>query len=226
MFRLRRVSSLVPLSRIEQLGMFLNRITGYHHVEGRKHLVLVKETEMNYAKESLQRSKQVYEETIEDRKRVQKDLAALYQRQDTWTETDINLLAELAKKDRLLDSSETQSKLNFRQASAAFDKAQAEYLSQLRERYVEEQMYSDKIRSANTYWTFGLISTHFLIFMLVQLWFEPRKKDQLRKEISDAIENVAQADRDLLKALTEQMTPKVEFRQPPKDFWPLVCAVF
>ncbi|KAJ3080862.1 sensitivity to high expression protein she9 [Quaeritorhiza haematococci] len=78
-------------------------------------------------------------------------------------------------------------------------------ISEIRERYIEEQLYSDKIRRASTWWTWGLISIHLTIFIMLNLFVEPRKRARFRSELADLIETRASADRDALRAEFDQV---------------------
>ncbi len=63
----------------------------------------------------------------------------------------------------------------------------------MRERYIEEQMFSDKIRSASTMWTYGLILTHLGLFCAVQFWVEPKKKTALVDEVARVVQRSVDA---------------------------------
>lgn len=70
----------------------------------------------------------------------------------------------------------------------------------MRERYIAEHMYSEKVRSASTWWTWGLITTHFVLFVLVQTIFEPRKKRALTSDILDIVQRAADKEMDVFQS--------------------------
>ncbi|KAL2914491.1 sensitivity to high expression protein she9 [Polyrhizophydium stewartii] len=183
------------VDRVHAASVMLNRLTGYDSVEMRKQRVAEKDETLNLIKEDARRAKVHYEETIDDRRRVQRELNSLLQRKDTWSDTDITRFTELYRKDLALEQLESTAQGSYKLATEMFEKAQVEYLAEIRERYVEEQLYSDKIRQASTWWTWGLITTHFLIFIAVQFVVEPRKKEALKKEVASIIRETSERDR-------------------------------
>lgn len=106
------------------------------------------------------------------------------------------------RKDLSLEQTESDAQQQYKNATDAFEKTQAEYLSEIRERYIEEQLYSDKIRQASNWWTWGLITTHFVLFMTVQFVVEPRKKKLLKEDMASIIEVTSERDR---KEFTRQV---------------------
>lgn len=109
-----------------------------------------------------------------------------------------------------MDSIETKMKIRYKNATNAFEVAQADYLTEMRERYIEEQMFSDRIKSASTWWTWGLISTHFLLFMLIQFYVEPRKKQDLKDQMISIMTSAAEQDRANIVQTIESLLAKHE----------------
>ncbi|OAJ44000.1 hypothetical protein BDEG_27302 [Batrachochytrium dendrobatidis JEL423] len=177
------------------LAALLNRFTGYDKVELRKSRVDEKDKALIRFKADAGQAKLQYEETIDERRRTQKELNSLLQRKDSWLDMDITRFTELYRKDLSLEQSETAAQGSYKLATEQFEKAQVEYLSEIRERYVEEQLYSDKIRQASTWWTWGLISTHFVIFIAIQFYVEPKKKEALKRDMTAIILETSKHDR-------------------------------
>ncbi|KAJ3350520.1 sensitivity to high expression protein she9, partial [Kappamyces sp. JEL0680] len=142
-------------------------------------------------------TKLAYESVIEARRAIQKDLDVLKDRKSTLE--DITRLTDLYKQQLSLEVKEKECKDTYKAATDTFEKAQMEYLNEMRERYVEEQMYSDKIRRASTWWTWGLITTNMIIFLTIQLVVEPKRKRDLRNQLLEMIEATSQHDRVLLE---------------------------
>jgi sensitive to high expression protein 9 len=134
-----------------QAGLALNEVTGYKAVEERKEAVLLKDKQLDLVKNAFREAKSHYEALIEARRRMQKDLDALKDRKSTLE--DIHLLTDLYKKQLGLEVEEKDAKVKYKNATDDFERIQIEYMTEMRERYVEEQMYSDKIRRASTWWT-------------------------------------------------------------------------
>lgn len=73
-------------------------------------------------------------------------------------------------------------------------------------------MFSDRIKSASTWWTVGLISTHFLLFCMIQFWVEPKKKEALKTQMGEMIISSAETDRRIFADLVQGLLEKVESR--------------
>lgn len=191
---------------------FLNRVTGFHSVEERKNEVILKDEILQEAKLNANQTKKSYDLHVEDRLKCQKDLNALMQRKDSWNEGDITSFTELYRKDLSFELHEEELKSRYKNAARLFDGAQEDYLAAMRERYVEEQMFSEKVRSASNMWTWGLILTHLILFTTVNFFVEPRKKRQLKQDVGEMI--LASADTNylriaaILEHLSADATPK------------------
>ncbi|KAI9101999.1 mitochondrial distribution and morphology family 33, partial [Phlyctochytrium arcticum] len=160
----------------------LNTATGYSVVQECKNRVNAKDAALNTARERSDVAKRAYESMIDERRKCQRELNSLLQRKDSWLDSDITRFTELYRKDLNMEQSEVQAKQEYKDSIESFERCHREYLNEIRERYIEEQLYSDKIRRASTWWTWGLISLHFALFVVVQLFVEPRKRRLLKEE--------------------------------------------
>jgi sensitive to high expression protein 9 len=100
-----------------------------------------------------------------------------------------------------LENIEAIRKAEYKESTSNFEAAQADYLTEMRERYIEEQMFSDRIKSASTWWTWGLISTHLFLFVMIQFYVEPKKKLDLQDNMKRIITETAEAERKYLNTL-------------------------
>lgn len=55
-------------------------------------------------------------------------------------------------------------------------------------RCLQEQAWSDKIRRASTWWTWGLMGLHFASFVAVYTFLEPRKRQALTDAVSSMLQ--------------------------------------
>ncbi|KAJ3037451.1 sensitivity to high expression protein she9 [Rhizophlyctis rosea] len=188
----------------------LNTATGYSVVQDCKNRVLAKDAELNAARERSDQAKTTYERTIEERRKCQKELNSLLQRKDSWLDTDITRFTELYRRDLNLEQSETTAKQDYKAAIENFERCHREYLNEIRERYIEEQLYSDKIRRASTWWTWGLISLHFTLFIVLQLFVEPRKRANLERDVLTFIQETSEKDKASFQTqMREELEPVV-----------------
>lgn len=157
----------------------VNVISGYDQVLAKKALVAEKDMILKNSKANLKASKLNYTNHFENRVKTQKELHSLLQRQSSWSSTDLLHFTNLYKKDLDLDQSLSKLKLDLDSASDSFETAHSEYLNELRERYATECLVSDKVKSLSNLFTIGLLTFHISLFLFVQLYLEPRKKEGL-----------------------------------------------
>ena len=155
----------------------------------RKSSVQEKDQALQASRGCLKAAKLEYESTMESRLAVQKEIHSLLQRQNAWTGSDVQRFTDLYKRDLDLEQSETRAKTEYKSASDEFERSHQDYLNEIRERYIEEQLYSDKIRRASTWWTWGLITCHLTLFLVIQLFVEPRKRQALLEQLSLKIQD-------------------------------------
>ncbi|KAJ3217499.1 WD repeat-containing protein 27 [Dinochytrium kinnereticum] len=171
---------------IPQTSELINRVTGYSDIEERKKVVRDKDLELATKRKVLEQSKRTYESSIDDRRKCQKEINSLLQRKDAWIDTDVIRFTELYRKDMALEQTENQAKQAYKTASEDFE-------IQIRERYIDEQLFSDKIRKASTWWTMGLITLHLFIFVAINLR-EPGKTRRSHMEIQNLIKATVEAE--------------------------------
>ena len=167
----------------------VNHISGYDQVVAKKALVAHKDSILQQSISLLKASKLNYTNHFEDRLKTQKEIHSLLQRQSSWSSSDLIHFTNLYKKDLDLDQSLTKLKLELDQASESFDSAHADYLNELRERYATECLVSDKVKSLSTIFTIGLLSFHISLFLIVQMYIEPKKKEELIRHLRDAVQS-------------------------------------
>ncbi|KAJ3288654.1 sensitivity to high expression protein she9 [Blyttiomyces sp. JEL0837] len=171
---------------LSQVSHVFNTITGYSHVERRKKKVQEIDEGLNAARKHVASTKREYESVIDERRKCQREINSLLQRKDTWLDTDVVRFTELYRKDLMLEQEESNAKSQFSLANEKFDQLHSDFLTEVRERYIEEQLYSDKIRQASTWWTMGLISFHLILFMVINLR-EPYKTRRAQKLMTDSV---------------------------------------
>jgi sensitive to high expression protein 9 len=182
-------------------GSTLNKVTGYDLVQERKNRVLEKDKDVIQKREEFKLAKEEYERLIELGKQMQRDLDHLRERKRIQSIDDINQITKLYESLLSLESQEKEAKLKYQKATEGFEKAQVEYLNEMRERYVEEQMFSDKIRQTSTWWTWGLISTHLFLFLVINLIIEPRKRRKLKQEMQELVQEASIKEQEMIETL-------------------------
>ncbi|KAJ3116916.1 sensitivity to high expression protein she9 [Nowakowskiella sp. JEL0407] len=192
--------------QFQQLPSLLNTITGFDSVEHLKSRVNEKDLELKEKKLKLDQVKQEFEQIIDARRVCQMEMNSLLQRKHSWVEGDADRLGELHRRELSLEQAEKKSKIDNLTAAEAFDRCHVEYLSEIRERYIEEQLFSDKIRKASTFWTWGLIGLQIVIFIVLTFIVEPYKRRRFERELTEilhqtSIKNAQQAAETIEKVI-------------------------
>lgn len=186
----------------------INQITGYDSCERLKELVLQKDLEYGQMKEKTNSSRLVYFQTIDERAKCQRELNTLLQRKHVWTEDDVNRFTELYKNEMRLESSETTHRQTMESLDKGLDSLHLDLMNSMRERYQQEQLWSDKIRKMSTYGTFGLLTFNLILFITIQFVFEPRKRKRLLDELLKVIDEKQQQDLAKIQSIFENNQQK------------------
>lgn len=152
-----------------------------------KQKVIDQDAELTNLRKQLDEYKKVYDERISQRSALQKEMNHLLQRKSNWNENDVQRFTELYRNEHRLESEELTAKQQTKAATDRVEEAQVELMNLIRERYIEEQLWSDKIRRASTWYTWILMLVHFLLFLAIQTIFEPRRRERFKEEIQSSM---------------------------------------
>lgn len=92
---------------------------------------------------------------------------------------DLERFTELYRSDHTNEQAEHAAKEQLSQAERTADEAQDQLVRSIFAKYHEEQIWSDKIRRASTWGTWGLMGFNVLLVIVVQLGLEPWKRRRL-----------------------------------------------
>lgn len=162
----------------------LNDVTGYSSIEKLRSSIETLEVDLKQAKENVKSCKQAYTEAIAQRSQLQKEVNELLTRKHDWSPQDLERFTELYRNDLVNEQNEvsTQQKLN--EAEQLVDAIQLKLTQLILTRYHEEQIWSDKIRRASTWGTWGLMGFNIMLFFMATFIVEPWK----RRRMVDAFE--------------------------------------
>ncbi|KAJ2704926.1 sensitivity to high expression protein she9 [Coemansia sp. IMI 203386] len=172
------------------LGKALNQMTGYTRIAELKTSVEESGNEFKIARKELDELKQQYTDTVQQRITNQREINGLLQRKHLWNESDVARFTDLYKDEYQAEGVEQEASKRLKEAEGAVDLKYDMLVSSIRERYHEEQIWSDKIRRASTYGTWAVLFMNILALFLAQAIFEPRKR---RKIIDGVDERLGQA---------------------------------
>ncbi|KAG0166230.1 sensitivity to high expression protein she9 [Apophysomyces sp. BC1015] len=175
-----------PKEALRRASRVLNELTGYNHIEAVKHKVNEQAQMFEATRGMVQEAKVSYEDAIDTRSSTQRGINELLQRKHLWTGEDVTRFTELYRLEHEHSRAETVAKEHYQQCEKKMDREYMELARSIMERYHEEQLWSDKIRSVSTYGTWALMGLNLLLFVAVQTIFEPRK----RKRLTDRFEEL------------------------------------
>lgn len=137
-------------------------------------------------RDQVQVAKKRYELAIATRSSTQRSINELLQRKHLWTGEDVTQFTELYRLEHEHAKEEDHAKEHYHHKEKQMDREYMALARSIMERYHDEQLWSDKIRSVSTYGTWALMVLNLMLFVAVQTVFEPRK----RKRLTDRFEEL------------------------------------
>ncbi|KAI8321249.1 mitochondrial distribution and morphology family 33, partial [Martensiomyces pterosporus] len=187
-------------------GKALNQTTGYDRIADLKSQVDTAGQQFKQARHDLDQIKGKHARTIQNRLANQREINSLLQRKHLWGEDDVARFTGLYRDEHQAEMSERSASRELKETEALVDRRYDELVGAIRERYHEEQIWSDKIRRASTYGTWAVLFMNILALFMAQAIFEPRKR---RKIVAGVDEKLAAAIGEQ-NAMIEQVNESVE----------------
>lgn len=198
-------------STFSQLGAHLNKMTGYEEIEALKKGVveqgsfiqicqgfLLKRRFMNFVEEKIKLTRQAakqaklaYEQAVVQRSNSQREVNELLQRKSLWTDSDVGRFTTLVRQDHLYEQEEARAKAAVDETEAAVEREFTQLMKSILARYHEEQVWSDKIRSASTYGSLAALGLNLIVFILAIVVVEPWKRRRLAQTFEAKIEELS-----------------------------------
>ncbi len=199
----------VAATTFGQLGRELNKVTGYGEIESLKRqvaeqgmlshesfslsliLTATTETRIRIAREAARTAKQELEKAVHERAKSQREVNDLLSRKSSWSDDDVGRFTGLVRQDHLYEQAEARAKAKAVYTEDEVDREFTELMRVILHRYHEEQIWSDKIRSASTYGSLTVIGLNLLIFMLAIMIVEPWKRRRLAQTFEKKVEEMS-----------------------------------
>lgn len=192
--RSRRTADLVRLKLGQSFNLFsgrvsayLNHITGFNAIEKLRENVMDIDRQYLAQRSLLKEASAKYMSTTELRLSYQKELSALLSRKTEWREVDVHKFSQLMTDELLLEQREKVDKQNLADSNEKLDILHDKLMDALRERYQVEHVWSDKIRFISTVGTIVLMAVNLIIFVAVQVLWEPKKRKLLVSDFQQVI---------------------------------------
>ena len=114
----------------------------------------------------------------------------LLQRKSNWTDADVGRFTSLVRQDHLYEQEESRAKSAVNESDDAAEREFSQLLRVILARYHEEQVWSDKIRSASTYGSLAALGLNMLVFIMAIIVVEPWKRRRLAQTFEKKIEEM------------------------------------
>ncbi|CAO3618253.1 unnamed protein product [Cunninghamella blakesleeana] len=190
---------------VRRLSIALNELTGYNQIEKVKQKVQDQAKTFELTRDDVQKSKIKYELAISTRSNTQRNINELLQRKHTWTGDDVTQFTELYRLEHEYAKEEEYAKDQYQRAEKRMDQEYMALARAIMERYHDEQLWSDKIRSISTYGTWALMGLNILLFIAVQTIFEPRKRNKLTDKFEQLLIEKVDEEEQKVQQLTSEM---------------------
>ena len=148
------------------------------------------ENNVTRSRAAVQQANEEYKAAIAQRSASQKEVNELLQRKHSWSGADLERFTSLYRSDHVNEQAEALAHQRLTEAEKEADDARTLLSSSILTRYHEEQIWSDKIRRASTWGTWGIMGFNVLLFIVVQLGLEPWKRRRLVGNFEEKVRSV------------------------------------
>lgn len=152
------------------------------------------EERINACRKAAREAKTAYSEALVQRANSQREVNDLLQRKMTWTVTDVARFTELVPQDHHLQQEEARKKAAADEAEDMVEREFSQLMRLILSRYHEEQVWSDKIRSASTYGSLVALGLNMLVFISAILVVEPWKRRRLVQTFEGKVSELSAAN--------------------------------
>ncbi|KAJ3982799.1 Mdm33 family-domain-containing protein [Lentinula detonsa] len=185
-------------TRLFGLGAELNKVTGYEEIDALKRQVVEQEARIEITRQAARSAKIKHEEAVLRRSKSQREVNDLLHRKSGWTDEDVIRFTSLVREDHILDQEEARAKLAVEEAENAVENEFTELMRSILARYHEEQVWSDKIRSASTYGQLAVLGLNMFVFILAIVLVEPWKRKRLAQTFERKVEELNEKYKEML----------------------------
>uniref|UniRef100_A0A8H7N3P0 Sensitive to high expression protein 9, mitochondrial n=1 Tax=Bionectria ochroleuca TaxID=29856 RepID=A0A8H7N3P0_BIOOC len=199
-------------SRVLTASKTLNEMTGYTSIEAIKADNAALEISLADAQARVRSARQAYKTSNSKRAATQREVTTLLARKESWTPSDLERFTELYRTDHSLEGEVAHAQESLTEAEAEEQSLSQRLNNGILKRYHEEQIWSDRIRRASTWGTWGLMGMNFLLFVVIQFFAEPWKRRRLVKGVVAEEKGLLEEVRSELNALKEALQQRVDER--------------
>lgn len=132
----------------------------------------------------------MHEDAVAQRAASQREVNDLLSRKSTWSDEDVGRFTRLVRQDHIYEQAETRATAAVTGAEDAVEREFSELMRSILARYHEEQVWSDKIRSASTYGSLAVLGLNVLVFVIATVAIEPWKRRRLAQTFERKVEEM------------------------------------
>jgi sensitive to high expression protein 9 len=143
------------------------------------------EVTLETARKTARQAKTAYDQAVADRSTAQRQVNSLLERKHSWTDADVSTFTTLVRTDHASTLAVTTTSVSLKECEMAVDKAFSDLTSAILQRYHEEQVWSDKIRSVATWANIAGFLFNFFIFVIAIAIVEPWKRKRLVERVEE-----------------------------------------
>ncbi|KKF94008.1 hypothetical protein CFO_g3643 [Ceratocystis platani] len=206
-------------SRVVHASETLNVLTGYTPIEAIKMANAQLEKSLAEAQSQVRACRTQYKTMHARRAATQREVTTLLARKDAWSPTDLERFTQLYRTDHEMESQVSQASESLTEAEAEEQSLSTRLNQGILRRYHEEQIWSDRIRRASTWGTWGLMGVNILLFLGLQFIAEPWKRNRLVKGVVAEEKAVLEEVRDrldhVMKTMEENLATAHALAYPP-----------
>ncbi|KAI8150961.1 Sensitive to high expression protein 9-like protein [Colletotrichum sp. SAR 10_65] len=185
-------------TRLLTASTTLNALTGYAPIEAIKHQNTLLEARLASAQDQVRTARHTYKTTNAKRATTQREVTTLLARKETWSPSDLERFTQLYRTDHELEQEVVAASEALTDAEHAEQALGQQLNAGILKRYHEEQIWSDRIRRASTWGTWGLMGVNVLLFLVLQFVAEPWKRKRL-------VRGVVEQEKTVLEGVTAEL---------------------
>ena len=175
---------------IDQTISRVHQLSGYQAIGDLKKAVRQAEQQYNQTREQLTYVKTEYLTLISSRTQLQRDMNTLLQRKHTWLPEDVTNFTNIYAREHALEQQESQLKQRLDDAETRAEYSHKVFMDTLRERYQEEQVWSDWMRGISLVGTVGLMFANVLMSAIVYGFVEPSRRQKLVDQVVERVQDM------------------------------------
>ena len=150
-------------------------------------------------KHDAREAKRTYEAAVAERSSCQRQVNDLLQRKSSWNEADVGRFTALVRQDHINEQEEIRAKERADSTELLVESEFSELMRSILNRYHEEQIWSDKIRSASTYGSLAALGLNLIVFILAIVVVEPWKRKRLGETFEKRIVLMEKENQELVR---------------------------